>query len=112
MKILLAKRFQLSTGISGDAPRGQPFSIRPFDGVQNIRTVSAAADRNQDIPFRGKVLQLLDENAIKTFVVTPGENIGGVIGQTEDLQPLPCVVREVFTVQRAFSEIFAEMRTV
>ena len=63
-------------------------------------------------PGRGQVLELLDEDAIEALVVAPGEDVGRVVGQAEDAQPLLGVVVEVLAAQRALAEVLAEVRGV
>ncbi len=54
------------------------------------------------------VSQLFDEDAVVAGVVGPGEDVGCVVGEAEDFEPLGVGVGE----RRAFAEIFAQVRGV
>lgn len=112
VQVLLPQGLQLAARIAGNAPGRQPLPVRPLDGIQDVRAVAAAADGDQNIPRRGQVLELLDKDPVEAFVVAPRQDVGRIVGQTEDLQPLPVVVEKVFAVQRALAEILAEVGRV
>ena len=112
MQASLGRRPQLAAAVTSQAERPQIVRIGPFDGPQDIRAVAGAADGNQQVAGRGEVFQLLDEDALKPFVVGPSENVGRVVGQAEDAQPRLGVVVVIFAADGAFAGIFAKVRGV
>ena len=59
--------------------------VSPGDGLEDIGAVSRAGDREQDVTGRREVLQLFKEDAVISFVVCPGHDAGGVVGEAQDL---------------------------
>ena len=69
-------------------------------------------DRDEQIARRGQVLQLLHEDAIEPLVVAPGQDVGRVVGQAQDLEPLLGVVVEELPGERPLAQVLAEVRGV
>ena len=88
--------------------RGKAFPIRPFHGAKHIGTVSGSADGNQQVSRAGEVLELFDKDAIKSLVICPGQNVGRVVGQTEDLQSLLLVIFKVLAPERPLAEVLTK----
>ncbi len=83
--------------------------IGPIHGTQDVRAIAGTADGHEEIAFRSQVLELFHEDAIKAFVVTPGQNIRRVVREAQDLQSLFCVVIEKLACQRAFAHVLAKV---
>ena len=82
--------------------------VGPGDGLEDIRAVSRTRDGEQNVAGRSEILQLLEEDPVVAFVIGPGHDAGGVVGQAQDLEPL--LVFEI--AKRALGQIFAEVRGV
>ena len=108
VEVVMGERFELAAGEAGDADGGEAVVIGPRDGLEDIRAVSRAGDREQDVTWGREVLELLEEDAVIAFVVCPGHDAGGVIGQAQDFEPL--LVIEV--AEGALGQIFAEVRGI
>jgi hypothetical protein len=80
VKILLRERPQLASGKACAAEGAQIVAIGPVDGAQHVGAVAGAADGNEQVAGLRKVFQLLDENAVKPFVISPSKDIRRVVG--------------------------------
>ncbi len=112
VKVVLGQGLQFAAGEAGAAERRQLVAIGPLDGAENVRTVAGTADGDEQIAGTSKVLQLLDEDALEPLVVAPCEDIRRIVGQAEDADALLFVVVEIFAPERAFADVFAEMRGI
>src|SRR5262245_45745722 len=90
----------------------QTFAVRPLHGAKDVGAIPRAADGDEQIAVTGQVLELLHKNAIVTLVVRPRENVGSIVGEAQDLEPLLMVVFEIFAAERPLAEVFAEMRRI
>src|SRR4051812_5799998 len=95
MQALLRQVTQLAAGEAGAAKGLEAIAIGPFDGPQYVWTVAGPADGDEQIARTGQVLELLDEDAVEAFVVAPGEDIGRIVGEAQDAEPLLAVVVEI-----------------
>src|SRR5207253_3531409 len=82
----LRQRSQLAAIKAGAAESLQAVAVGPFDCSQHVGTVARATDADEQVPGAGQVLELLDEDALKAFVIAPGKNVGRVVGQAEDAE--------------------------
>src|SRR6516225_2851186 len=112
VEALLGQRSELSAGEASAAECSQIMSIGPFDGPQDIRAVTRAANGNEQIAGAGQVFQLLDKYAIESLVVAPGQNVWRIVGQTENAQTLLPIVIEVFATKSSLAEVLAEVRRI
>src|SRR5258707_365772 len=112
MQIVVRQRLQLAATKPGATERRKVVAIRPLDGLEDIWTVARAADGNEEIAGAGEILQLFDEDAIESFIVSPGQNIGRVIGQAENAETLLGVVVEIFSTDRSLAHVLAKVRGV
>src|SRR5205807_352479 len=103
---------QLAAVVAGDPPGHKTMRVGPLDGVQDIGAVSAPADGQQRSAGRGEILQLFDEHAVEACVVSPREDIGGIIGEAEDPQTPHLIVAEVFAPQGILPDVGAKMRCI
>src|SRR6516162_5938936 len=112
MQALLCESAQFAATEAGAAECAQVVAIRPLHGLKYVGTIAGAADGNEQIAGLCQVFELLDENAVKTFVVAPCQYVRRVVCQTQDAQPFLAVVVEILSAERAFAQILAEMRAV
>lgn len=85
-------------------------AVGPLDGPQHVGAVARARDRHQHIAGASEVFQLLDEDPLEALVVGPGQNVRGVVGQTQDPQSRLIVIVEILPTQRAFAQVLTEVR--
>src|SRR5262245_10531391 len=100
---------QLPPAEAGAAERGQPVLVRPGDRPQDVRTVAAPADCDEQVARGGEVLQLLDEDPVEPLVVAPGQDVRGIVGQAEDLESLLGVVVEELAGERPLADVLADV---
>ena len=81
MQPLLGQRPQFAAAEAGAAVCLYIVAVRPLDGPQHVRAVARAADGDEQVAGLGQVLELLDEDALETLIVGPGEDIRRVVGQ-------------------------------
>ena len=86
----------------------KPVFLGPGDGLEDVGAVAGAGNRQQQIAGRGEILQLLEEDPVIPFVVGPGHDAGGVVGQAQDFEPL--LVLEV--AKGALRQILAQVRSI
>src|SRR5262249_18011893 len=60
----------------------------------------------------GQVLELLDKDAVESFVVAPREDIGCVVGEAQNAQAFLGVIIKVLAAEGAFAHVFAKVRRI
>jgi len=99
---------QLAAGEAGAAEGLQAVGVAPIDGAEDVGAVAGPRDGDEQVTGAGEVLELFDEDAVEALVVTPGEDVGGVVGQAQHLQaPLRFEV-----AQRALGQILTQVRGI
>ena len=83
---MLGERAELAAGEAGAAEGVEAAAVGPFDGAEDVGAVAGTADGDQEVAGVGEVFELFDENAVEAFVVAPGEDVGGVVGEAEDAE--------------------------
>src|SRR5262245_57238883 len=101
MQAVLRERLELAPREPGAAERSEAVLVGPVHGAKDVRAVSRAADGDEQISRAGDILQLLDEDAVEALVVGPGEDVGRVVGEAEDLEAFLLVVFEILAAEGA-----------
>src|SRR6516162_11808081 len=79
VQTLLGERPQLAATEAGAAECAQIVAIRPLDGLQNVGTVSGAADCDEQVARLSEILELLHKNAVEALIVSPSKDVGCVV---------------------------------
>ncbi len=108
VQVILAQAFELAAREAGAPHRREAMFVGPRDGLEDVWSIPRTRYRQQQVPGRSQVFQLLQEDAVVTLVVGPGHDARGVVGQAQDAQTLL-----VFKVaQGAFRQVFAQVRSI
>ena len=108
VEALVAHPLELSAVVTRDAHGRKAVCIGPLDRLEDVWTVSRAADREQHCTRPCKVLELLDEDAVVAQIVTIREDVRRVVGQTHHPEPLLLVK----VMERPLPQVLTEMRSV
>src|SRR5947208_15650090 len=103
MEILLSEFFQLAAAESRAAKGLHVVIVGPLDCSKYIGAVARPADGYEQITEVVLVLELLDENPLEALVISSGQNVRRVLGQTEDTQAWLGVVVIILPSKRSIA---------
>src|SRR5687768_3778989 len=105
----MGQRLQLAAGETRAAECLQAVAVRPIDGLQDVGAVARPTNSDQQIAWTREVLELLDEDAVETFVISPGEDVRRIVGKAQDAKTFLFVILEILPAYALLAEIFAEV---
>ena len=108
VEAVVAHLLELSTVVTRDAHCRKAVCIGPLDCLEDVWTVSRAADREQDCTRVCKVLQLLDEDTVVAQIVSVREDARRVVSQAHHLEPFLLVK----VMERPLPQVLTEVRSV
>ena len=109
MQSLLGQVPELAAAKASAAERFETAAVGPLDRAEHVGAIPRSTNRDQKVAGLGKVLELLDENAVKPFVISPRENVRRVVGEADDAQAFLAVILKIFAAQRSFAQVLAKM---